>query len=93
MLRKSDDDNAPLSCAIVETTLDNPANYYALSYTWGVEAPSEAMAVSPAGDSATSGTPDQNVLLTPNFVAALNLLRRRLGDSNTGVWVDAVCIN
>ena len=47
MLRKSDDDNAPLSCAIVETLLDNPANYYALSYTWGSEAPSETMNLQP----------------------------------------------
>lgn len=93
MLRKSPDENAPLSCAIVETTLDKPANYYALSYTWGSEGPSEAMAIFPDRDSTTAGTSVQNIVLTPNCAAALKLLRKRLGDSDTGVWVDAVCIN
>lgn len=93
MLRKSPDENAPLSCAIVETTLDKPANYYALSYTWGIEGPSEAMDIFPDRDSTTAGTTVQTFLLTPNCAAALKLLRQTLGDSDTGVWVDAVCIN
>lgn len=93
MLRKSPDDKTPLSCAIVETTLDKPANYYALSYTWGTEAPSEAMSIFPAGDSATAGTSAQVILLTPNCAAALRILRKRLGDTDAGVWVDSVCIN
>lgn len=93
MLRKSPDDNAPLSCAIMETTLDTPANYYALSYTWGSEAPGEVMAIFPARDSGSVGTSAQIISLTPNCAAALRLLRKRLGDSDTGVWVDAVCIN
>lgn len=93
MLHKSADDNAPLSCAIVETTLARPANYYALSYTWGSEPPSEVMAISPDGSQTAAGTSAQDILLTPNCAAALKLLRKRLGDSDTGVWVDAVCIN
>lgn len=93
MLRKSPDENAPLSCAIVETTLDKPANYYALSYTWGSEGPSEAMEILPDRDSTTASTSVQDIVLTPNCAAALKLLRKRLGDSDTGVWVDAVCIN
>lgn len=93
MLRKSPDDNAPLSCAIVETTLAKPASYYALSYTWGSESPSEVMAISPDGSPTAAGTSTQDILLTPNCAAALKLLRKRLGDSDTGVWVDAVCIN
>lgn len=93
MLRKSADDNAPLSCDIVETTLAKPASYYALSYTWGSESASEAMAISPEGSATVAGTSAQDILLTPNCAAALKLLRKRLGYSGTGVWVDAVCIN
>lgn len=93
MLRKSLDNNAPLSCSIVETMLDEPTNYYALSYTWGTEAPSEAMSIFPAGDSNTAGTSAQVILLTPNCAAALKILRKRLGDTDVGVWVDSVCIN
>lgn len=93
MLSKSADNNAPLSSAIVETTLDKPADYYALSYTWGNEAPSEAMSIFPTADSTTAVTPAQVLLLTPNCAAALKILRKRLGDANVGVWVDAVCIN
>lgn len=93
MLHKSPDDNAPLSCAIVETTLDKPANYYALSYTWGTESASEVMAISPDASPTAVGTSAQDILLTPNCAAALKLLSKRLGDSDTGVWVDAVCIN
>ncbi|KAG6353987.1 hypothetical protein INS49_004958 [Diaporthe citri] len=93
MLRKSHDVSAPLSCAIVETTLDKPANYYALSYTWGTEAPSEAMYIFPAGDSTTVSTSAEVILLTPNCATALKILRKRLADTDAGVWVDAVCIN
>lgn len=93
MLRESSDNDAPLSCAIVETTLDKPANYYALSYTWGTEAPSEAMSIFPAGDSTAAGPSAQVIPLTSNCAAALKVLRKRFGDTDTGVWVDAVCIN
>lgn len=93
MLRRSSDNNAPLSCSIVETTLDKPTHYYALSYTWGTEAPSEAMSIFPPGDAATAGMSTQVILLTPNSAAALKILRKLLGNTDTGVWVDAVCIN
>lgn len=93
VLRKSPDNNAPMSCAIVGTTLDKPANYYALSYTRGNEAPSEGMTIFPAGDTFTDGTSTQFILLTPSCAAALKILRKRLGDTDAGAWADAVCIN
>ncbi|KAI7782626.1 hypothetical protein LA080_013114 [Diaporthe eres] len=51
------------------------------------------MFIFPAGDSTTAGTSAQVIPLTPNCAAALKISRKRLGDTDNGVWVDAVCIN
>lgn len=88
MLQAGDDD-APLCCEIVETDLDDPRDYSALSYTWGGESPSLPMTVLPAG----GNSEPRVMLLTPNCAAALRILRRRIGGARTGLWVDAVCIN
>ncbi|KAF6830640.1 HET domain-containing protein [Colletotrichum plurivorum] len=105
MLHGSDAEDAPLCCEIVETDLENPGEYSALSYTWGGEAPSLPMTVMPGSNTTTTTTTTTNnnnrgnddssqiILLTPNCAAALRILRKRMGGTGRGVWVDAVCIN
>ncbi|KAF6804607.1 HET domain-containing protein [Colletotrichum sojae] len=96
MLHGSVTENAPLCCEIVDTDLEDPGEYSALSYTWGGESPSLPMTVMPGNNKHISGddpSPSQVLLLTPNCAAALRILRRRIGGTGRGIWVDAVCIN
>ncbi|KAK2728382.1 ankyrin unc44 [Colletotrichum kahawae] len=92
-LHQSLEDDAPLSCNIVETSVDEPEDYYALSYTWGGEAPSQRMLIQGHTASATSESSASIILVTPNCATALRKLRKLVQGSGTGVWVDAVCIN
>lgn len=93
ILYPSLEDNAPLSCSLVETSLDQPEDYYALSYTWGGETPSQPMFVHEDAASAAFGSSTSTILITPNCAAALRKLRKLVQGARTGVWVDAVCIN
>ncbi|KAF3808423.1 hypothetical protein GCG54_00013062 [Colletotrichum gloeosporioides] len=87
------EDNAPLSCSLVETSLDQPEDYYALSYTWGGETPSQPMFIHDDAASDTSESSTATILVTPNCATALRRLRKLVQGTGTGIWVDAVCIN
>ncbi|KAF6833882.1 HET domain-containing protein [Colletotrichum musicola] len=95
MLHGSVTEDAPLCCEIIETDLEDPGEYSALSYTWGGESPSLPMTVMPGSNSNSGRNEDssQIMFLTPNCAAALRILRRRIGGTGRGLWVDAVCIN
>ncbi|KAK1992953.1 HET-domain-containing protein [Colletotrichum falcatum] len=94
MLHASKGAASPLSCKLVEVSIDAAPVYQALSYTWNGEAPSEPMTVTDDGNASHRS---QTLVVTPNCAAALRLLRKRikLKDrvSRVGLWVDAVCIN
>ncbi|KAG9186354.1 hypothetical protein G6011_02910 [Alternaria panax] len=75
------DSEAPLHCNLSETCLDTtPTSYYALSYCWGAN-------TSPIQITCNS----HPLLVTPNLHSVLVEYRRR--DTNTSLWVDAICIN
>jgi hypothetical protein len=64
----------------VETSLDNPLPYTALSYQWGKDKRHVPINVD-----------DGNVLVTANGDAALTQLRKTNGVNY--LWIDAICIN
>ncbi|KAF3025093.1 hypothetical protein E8E14_014564 [Neopestalotiopsis sp. 37M] len=92
LLHSSEVDNYPITCDLVETDIDEPPVYEALSYTWNNEKPSKPLDILVPGVS--SGV--QTLLVTTNCARALRILRKRLKPdsiSKIGLWVDAVCIN
>lgn len=90
-LRPDVEHDAPLSCEIVTTCVDNPDPYVALSYTWNDETAKEPMRVLEAGAAPDDDSPV--ILVTPNCAAALKKLRASELIRGKGVWVDAICIN
>lgn len=90
-LRTDVEQDAPLSCEIVTTSMDKPDPYVALSYTWGNETGRELMTVLAAGETFSKAAPA--ILVTPNCAAALRKLRASDLIRGKGVWVDAICIN
>lgn len=94
MLHPSTMDDAPLSCNIIETNLHKPAEYCALSYTWGDESPNQPMFIQEDAASPTASC--STILLGPNCAAALLKLRKFMQNHESatlGIWVDAVCID
>ncbi|OHE92107.1 HET domain-containing protein [Colletotrichum orchidophilum] len=95
-LRNTADKDSPLECEFQETSLDDPAEYTALSYTWGGESANVPLAVmNSSGGGAPPlppPAPHQPLLMvTPNCAAVLKILRDpRI---RLSLWVDAVCIN
>ncbi|KAK1671868.1 heterokaryon incompatibility protein-domain-containing protein [Colletotrichum godetiae] len=91
------DKSSPLECEFEETSLDNPASYAALSYTWGGEPSNVPLTVVnataiTAPTTSPQHTSQPSLMITPNCAAVLNILRGpRIRDLS--LWVDAVCIN
>ena len=69
-----------LHCGLVETSVDDPLPFDALSYVWGY----------PQGDKPLI-CGGQTILITENCELALRYLRRK--DRKVLLWVDAVCID
>lgn len=74
----------PLRCLLTIASLNNDANYNALSYVWGEPAT----------------TPHPTILLdghpftvTPNLHSALRHIRPLFGIESIRLWVDAICID
>ena len=72
----------PLSCKLVEISLDKPPKYEALSYTWGRGHDSLSV---------NDGESKSDIPITKSCHAALARLRRE--SKPRDIWVDAVCIN
>ncbi|KAF2871710.1 heterokaryon incompatibility protein-domain-containing protein [Massariosphaeria phaeospora] len=70
----------PLEGSIVEASLDNPPEYFALSYTWGDATPVACITI--------SGAP---LAITASCAAALRRMLR--GKTERLIWVDSICIN
>ncbi|TDZ22544.1 Heterokaryon incompatibility protein 6, OR allele [Colletotrichum orbiculare MAFF 240422] len=91
------DPSCPLSCDLVDADVDRPPPYYALSYTWNGETPSEPLTICNTAD-ATGTSAGGQLLITPNCAAALRVFRKSLHKrfrrrKQVTVWVDAICIN
>ncbi|KAK1849314.1 HET domain-containing protein [Colletotrichum chrysophilum] len=89
--------SCPLSCNLDEINLDNPPDYFALSYTWNGETPSEPLTIGNAQVD-TSQTSGSRLLITPNCAAALRVFRKSLHRlinrrKSVTLWVDAICID
>ncbi|KAF5496161.1 Heterokaryon incompatibility protein 6, OR allele [Colletotrichum fructicola] len=94
-----------LTCDLIEASSDAPPSYFALSYTWGGELPSEPLIIQipctdkpSAGFTDTGGAGATRLLITPNCAMALSLLQRSMKRRfktrrHISVWVDAICID
>ncbi|KAL0930611.1 HET domain-containing protein [Colletotrichum truncatum] len=98
----SKDQSCPLSCHLLEINVDDPPEYFALSYTWNGETPSVPLTICDANGKSTSASVTSSalgqLLITPNCAAALRILRkslhRRIRRRKTLViWIDAICID
>lgn len=69
-----------LEGTMVEASLDNPPDFFALSYVWGD--------LSKTGDINVDG---KKITVTANCISALRRMLRGKGDRM--IWVDAICIN
>jgi len=82
---KKDD---PLLCGLVETSLDNPIPYRALSYTWGSETRDRPLIVADVVDGQV--TTIGHLQMTANCEAALRRLRPKSAKEVLHIWVDAL---
>ncbi|WQF87980.1 Putative heterokaryon incompatibility [Colletotrichum destructivum] len=84
--------DAPLGCELREVSVDEPLPpYVALSYTWNGEEPSVKLKISASAGDDPAVT--RILLITPNYAAALNVLRNSELVRQHELWVDAICIN
>jgi hypothetical protein len=75
-----DQTQSPVSCTLIETPLDKPISYLALSYAWG--------------DPTATGQilcNNQPLQVTESLIAAMRQLRQRY--PSVLFWIDALCIN
>ncbi|KAF2742128.1 heterokaryon incompatibility, partial [Sporormia fimetaria CBS 119925] len=70
-----------VSLSIQYASLDDPPEYYALSYVWGDMNHTEQILV--------DGAP---IHVTKNLVAAVRVLQRS-NLKTAALWIDAICIN
>ncbi|ETI23261.1 hypothetical protein G647_05060 [Cladophialophora carrionii CBS 160.54] len=80
VLRPAENLAAPLDFCIVETSLDQPLPYSAVSYAW--DAPSGSTELNCGNGS---------LLVTPNCEAALRYLRGKTATRR--LWIDSICID
>jgi hypothetical protein len=71
---------APLECRLLETSLDSPSEYKALSYVWGDEK-----------DPSTITCDGAQLSITCNLDSALRNFRHETNE--VILWVDSICIN
>lgn len=76
----------PLECSISTASLNENAEYNALSYVWG-----DAVATAPVSPAILLN--GDTFPVTPNLYSALQHLRAQLEDKPLRLWIDAVCIN
>ncbi|KAM5352971.1 hypothetical protein ACJ41O_005693 [Fusarium nematophilum] len=72
----------PVRFQLIETSLDSAPSYWALSYAWGSEAPSDSVCCN-----------DQRLAVTANCAAALHQLSSEPETRKYKLWVDSVCID
>ena len=79
------DHDEPLILRLINTRLQDPQPYEAVSYVWG-DASRQVLVrvVDKNGEETTMG-------VTPNCYAALQRLRKK--DSARTLWIDSICIN
>ncbi|KAK1828874.1 heterokaryon incompatibility protein-domain-containing protein [Podospora conica] len=76
---------APLQCRLEVISLDNPPKYWALSYSWDAQTPSEPITI-------MTDSPQPSVLkVTANCVAAMRRLRH--ASEERTIWIDGICID
>ncbi|KAF6786590.1 HET domain-containing protein [Colletotrichum sojae] len=97
-----DDPSCPLTCRLEEMDMRNPSSYFALSYTWNDESPSEPLLIQNSAigtaESAVNGQSSRTLLITSNCAMALRLLQSSMSkqwrkQNYIKVWIDAICIN
>ncbi|KAL2158240.1 hypothetical protein VTH06DRAFT_4560 [Thermothelomyces fergusii] len=83
----------PIECRLETVSLDRPPHHYwALSYSWDAQTPSEPITVLPSWCDDSSDYPQGGVLkVTANCVAAMRRLRAS-GQPLT-LWIDSICID
>ncbi|OCT54968.1 hypothetical protein CLCR_02818 [Cladophialophora carrionii] len=80
VLRPAENLAAPLDFCIVETSLDQPLPYLAVSYAWDA----------PSGNTELN-CGNGSLLVTPNCEAALRYLRGKIATRR--LWIDSICID
>jgi len=83
------DTDTPVSCRLVNVSLDNKPSYHALSYCWGDQVPDRILHL----QDETDDTPRQ-LLVTENCEDAIRALQKNLqGNGPLRIWIDAISIN
>jgi hypothetical protein len=72
--------HVPLECRLLETSLNSPSEYKALSYVWGDE-----------NDPSTITCDGAQLSITRNLESALRRFRHETNE--VILWVDSICIN
>jgi hypothetical protein len=89
LLPSSDTSNS-IKITLSEVSLDNSnLRYEALSYVWGARSGTLPITCTPSDGQPNKG--DTTILVTPNCLAALQILRRHTRKRT--LWIDAICIN
>ncbi|CAG7555882.1 unnamed protein product [Fusarium equiseti] len=85
ILDPATDQEAPLSCSIIQRTLSTQAlDYYAVSYAWGRHQFSSTLEIRCHDASSRS------LRITPNIDSLLRCLRA--SDETRCWWIDAICL-
>lgn len=85
--------SAPIQCRLEAVSLDNPPQYWALSYSWDAQIPSNPITILPSSHD-DGGSPSQTravLNVTANCVAAMRRLRHTTAERT--IWIDGICID
>jgi hypothetical protein len=78
--RARDDTATTIEVELLEANFDNPPEYEAVSYAWGVEGPTAAIVCN-----------GKRLCVTPNVLSVLRVLRP--SDSSRVLWIDSIAID
>jgi hypothetical protein len=70
----------PLECRLTVASLEDPPEYYALSYTWGNARIRRPVSIN-----------GKKIMVTPNLDVTLRYSREE--NQEVVLWADAICIN
>jgi len=83
------DTSTPVSCRLVNISLDNKPSYDALSYAWDNQVPDRILHLQDETDNTT-----RQLLITENCEDAIRAFQRALLENTSlRIWIDAISIN
>jgi hypothetical protein len=82
---------APIQCRLEAISLNDPPQYWALSYSWDAQTPNDPITILGSESSHDNDSPHKVLKVTANCIAAMRRLRHAT-EART-IWIDSICID